>query len=161
MTVADPQLAGLTHGWFALSVLHDRIEAHVERVLQVSFELSVREYALLEVLSRQDSSEGGHLRMAQVAEAVGLSQSATTRLVTRMESRGFLSRYLCPTDRRGIYTDVSEAGLLLVAQARPINEGALREALGIAAEDPQLARLVHAVISVISPDSALGTERLA
>ncbi|MEU8275807.1 hypothetical protein ACFYOK_10155 [Microbispora bryophytorum] len=28
-------------------------------------------------------------------------------------------RYRCPTDRRGIYTDVSPAGLALLAEARP------------------------------------------
>ena len=74
-----------------------------------------------------------------------LSQSATTRLVTRLEERGLLARYLCPTDRRGIYTDVSEAGLALLTAARPTNTAALREALDRAADDPQLAPLVKAV----------------
>ncbi|NED89901.1 MarR family transcriptional regulator, partial [Streptomyces sp. SID11233] len=81
-----------------------------ERALQAAHHLSVREYSLLDVLSRQHDGDGGHLQMRQVAEAVVLSQSATTRLVTRLEDRGLLARYLCPTDRRGIYTDVSESG---------------------------------------------------
>jgi DNA-binding MarR family transcriptional regulator len=74
-----------------------------------------------------------------------LSQSATTRLVTRLEDRGLLTRYLCPTDRRGIYTDVSESGLRLLAEARPTNDTALREALDAAATNPELAPLVRAV----------------
>lgn len=57
--------------------------------------------------------------MKQVADAVVLSKSAATRLITRLEDRGLLARYPCPTDRRGIYTDVSEAGLKLLAEARP------------------------------------------
>lgn len=108
----------------------------------------MRAYSLLDVLSRQHDGEGGHLQMKQVADAVVLSQRATTRLVTRLEDRGLLSRYLCPTDRRGIYTDVPEAGLRLLAAARPTNDTALRESLDAAAENPELAPLVRVVESL-------------
>lgn len=86
--------------------------------------------------------------MKQVADAVVLSQSATTRLVTRLEDRGLLTRYLCATDRRGIYTDVTEAGLTLLTEARPTNDSALREALDEAAKNPELAPLVQVVEGV-------------
>ncbi|WP_055565777.1 MULTISPECIES: MarR family winged helix-turn-helix transcriptional regulator [Streptomyces] len=145
MTATDPALTALAQGWCALSLLHGKIEAHVERALQAKHGLSVREYSLLDVLNRQHDGEGGHLQMKQVADAVVLSQSATTRLVTRLEERGLLARYLCPTDRRGIYTDVSETGAALLAEARPTNDTALREALDEAALNPELAPLVNAV----------------
>jgi DNA-binding MarR family transcriptional regulator len=148
MTATDPALTGLAQGWRALSRLHDRIEAHIERALQGEHGISVREFTLLDVLSRQHDGEGGHLQMHQVADAVVLSQSATTRLVTRLEDRGLLTRYLCPTDRRGIYTNVSETGLELVTGARPTNDGALREALDEATGSPELAPLVRAVESL-------------
>ncbi|MGW1738233.1 MarR family winged helix-turn-helix transcriptional regulator [Nocardia sp. NPDC001965] len=142
---ADPALTGLADGWHALSLLHDRIEACIERALQTGHRLSVREYSLLVVLSRQHDGPGGHLRMNQVADAVVLSQSATTRLVARLEDRGLLERYLCQDDRRGIYTDVTPAGLDLLAHARPTHDTALSGALGQAAADPELAPLVAAV----------------
>ncbi|MFG2292243.1 MarR family winged helix-turn-helix transcriptional regulator [Streptomyces sp. NPDC048603] len=145
MTATDSALTGLSQGWCALSLLHGRIESHIERALQAAHGLSVREYSLLDVLSRQHDGPGGHLQMKQVADAVVLSQSATTRLVTRLEERGLLARYLCPTDRRGIYTNVSEAGLALLEEARPTNAGALRKALDAAALNPELAPLVTAV----------------
>lgn len=151
MTATDPALTGLAQGWCALSLLHDRIESHIERALQAAHELSAREYSLLDVLSRQHDGEGGHLQMKQVAEAVVLSQSATTRLVTRLEDRGLLVRYLCPTDRRGIYTNVSAPGLDLLAEARPTNAAALREALDTAAGVPQLAPLVRTLESLEAP----------
>lgn len=75
--------------------------------------------SLLDVLSRQHDGVSGHLQMKAVADAVVLSESATTRLVTRLEDRGLIARYLCPTDRRGFRTDVSEAGLTLLAEAPP------------------------------------------
>ncbi|MFD5437469.1 MarR family winged helix-turn-helix transcriptional regulator [Kitasatospora sp. NPDC127067] len=148
MTATDPALTALASGWNALSLLHGRIESHIERALQTGHDLSVREYSLLDVLSRQHDGEGGHLQMKQVADAVVLSQSATTRLVTRLEDRGLLARYLCPTDRRGIYTNVSEDGLKLLERARPTNDAALREALDEAARNPELTSLVRAVEAV-------------
>ncbi|WP_044371999.1 MarR family winged helix-turn-helix transcriptional regulator [Streptomyces noursei] len=145
MTATDPAMTALAHGWSALSLLHGRIEGSVERALQAAHQLSAREYALLDVLSRQHDGEGGHLQMRQVADSVVLSQSATTRLVTRLEDRGLLSRYLCPTDRRGIYTDVTDDGRLLLEEARPTHNTALRKALDQAATEPALAPLVLAV----------------
>ncbi|GAA2877631.1 MarR family winged helix-turn-helix transcriptional regulator [Streptomyces mexicanus] len=145
MTATDPAMTALAHRWSALSLLHGRIESSIERALQAGHKLSAREYSLLDVLSRQHDGEGGHLQMHQVAHSVVLSQSATTRLVTRMEQRGLLSRYLCPTDRRGIYTDVTEAGMRLLEEARPTHNTALRKALDQAAQDPALAPLVRAV----------------
>ncbi|MET8503772.1 MarR family transcriptional regulator [Streptomyces sp. NPDC004787] len=145
MTATDPALTALSQGWCALSLLHGRIESHIERALEAGHGLSVREFSLLDVLSRQHDGPGGHLQMKQVADAVVLSQSATTRLVTRLEDRGLLTRYLCATDRRGIYTDVTEAGQKLLDEARPTNDAALREALDAAAQNPELAPLVRVV----------------
>ncbi|MQY14279.1 hypothetical protein SRB5_44420 [Streptomyces sp. RB5] len=148
MSATDEQLQALGQGWAALAALHARIETHIERVLQKGHGLSAREYQVLDVLNRQDSF---HLRMNQLADTVALSQSATTRLVTRLEDRGLLLRYLCATDRRGIYTEVSPAGRALLEQARPGYEAALREALTEAAKRPELAPLVAAVEALPAP----------
>lgn len=50
------------------------------------------------------------------------------------------SRRLCETDRRGICTNVTDAGLTLLAQARPTNDAALRAALDEAARNPSRPR---------------------
>jgi DNA-binding MarR family transcriptional regulator len=128
--------------WRALAGLHARIEQRLERTLQAAHRLSVTEYSVIELLSRQDR---WHMRMQQLADAVVLSQSATTRLVARMEGQGLLSRYLCENDRRGIYTEVTEAGLRLLAEARPTHDQALREAMHDAEQLPEFAGLVHAL----------------
>ncbi|GGQ25433.1 MarR family winged helix-turn-helix transcriptional regulator [Streptosporangium pseudovulgare] len=139
---------GPARGWSVLSVLHGRVEAHLERALQAAHELSARELSVLDLLSGQHPGEGGHLQMHQLAEAVVLSQSATTRLVARLEERGLLTRYICATDRRGIYTDVTEAGFALLPKARRTRDAALREALDDAERRPGLAPLVAAVRSL-------------
>jgi DNA-binding MarR family transcriptional regulator len=129
-------------GWRALAALHARIEGEIERALQQTHGLSVSEYAVLDVLARQDE---WHMRMQQLAEAVVLSQSATTRLVSRLETDGLLARHLCATDRRGIYTEVTPAGRERLAQARPTHDAALRRALAAAREAPELVALVRVV----------------
>lgn len=145
MVATAPAPSALADRWGALSALHGRIEAHTEHALRSAHRLSVREFSLLEVLSRQQDGAGGGPQMKEVADAVALSQSATTRLVTRLEERGLLARRLCPTDGRGVCTEVSPAGRELLAAARPTNSAALREALEQAAADPRLAWLVAAV----------------
>ncbi|MBW6437278.1 MarR family transcriptional regulator [Actinoplanes hulinensis] len=135
---------GCAQSWRALAGLHDRIEQRLERALQAAHRLSVVEYSVLELLSRQ---ERWHMRMQQLAAAVVLSQSATTRLVARLEEQGLLSRYLCENDRRGIFTEVTEAGLKLLAEARPIHDQELRQAMHDAERLPEFTGLVRALRS--------------
>ncbi|MEU8755729.1 MarR family transcriptional regulator, partial [Streptomyces chartreusis] len=39
MTATDPALTALAQGWCALSLLHGRIETHIERALQAGHDL--------------------------------------------------------------------------------------------------------------------------
>jgi DNA-binding MarR family transcriptional regulator len=142
MSLDDDAVQARAQGWRTLAALHARIEDRLERALQKAHELSVSEYTVLDVLNRQD---GFHLRMNQLSNAVVLSQSATTRLVTRLEDRGLLARYLCPTDRRGIYTEVTEKGHELLALARPTHDQALASSLEEAEGIPELKPLVEAL----------------
>ena len=142
MSLDDDAVQARAQGWRTLAALHARIEDRLERALQKAHELSVSEYTVLDVLNRQD---GFHLRMNQLSNAVVLSQSATTRLVTRLEDRGLLARYLCPTDRRGIYTEVTDKGHDLLALARPTHDEVLAGSLAEAGGVPELKPLVEAL----------------
>ncbi|MFI6596304.1 MarR family winged helix-turn-helix transcriptional regulator [Nonomuraea sp. NPDC050536] len=138
MPIADDAVEARAQGWRRLAALHARIEEQLERALQREHELSVSEYTVLDVLNRQD---GWHMRMQQLARAVVLSQSATTRLVTRLEKRGLLRRFLCEDDRRGIYSEVTPAGRELLEQAGPTHDAVLNEVLAEATAVPELAEL--------------------
>jgi DNA-binding MarR family transcriptional regulator len=142
MSLDDDAAEARAQGWRTLAALHARIADALERALRREHELSVSEYGVLDVLARQD---GWHMRMTQLSNAVVLSQSATTRLVTRLEDRGLLQRYLCPTDRRGIYTEVTPAGHELLTAARPTHDTVVSAALDAAEQLPELAPLVRAL----------------
>ncbi|MFJ9950420.1 MarR family winged helix-turn-helix transcriptional regulator [Kitasatospora sp. NPDC091207] len=129
-------------GWRTLAALHGLIDAALEKALQSEHQLSVVEYTVLDALSRQD---GWHMRMQQLARAAALSSSATTRLVTRLEDRGLLSRFLCVDDRRGIYTELTPQGRHLLTAARPVHDATLEATLAKATGTPELAPLVRAL----------------
>ncbi|MGW1173222.1 MarR family winged helix-turn-helix transcriptional regulator [Kitasatospora sp. NPDC002543] len=129
-------------GWRTLAALHGMIDTALEKSLQAEFKLSVVEYTVLEALSRQD---GWHMRMQQLARAAALSSSATTRLVSRLEDRGLLSRFLCAEDRRGIYTELTPEGRELLTAARPVHDATLEATLTEATEVPELAPLVESL----------------
>ena len=142
MSIEDDAVEVRAQGWRTLAALHGRIEAVLERTLQSGFDLSVVEFTVLDALSRQ---HGWHMRMQQLARAAALSSSATTRLVNRLEDRALLTRILCADDRRGIYTELTEAGKALLARARPVYDDALAGALAAAEEEPELGPLVEAL----------------
>jgi DNA-binding MarR family transcriptional regulator len=142
MGIPDDAVEIRTQGWRRLAALHGLIDAELERALQLSHDLSVVEFNVMDSLSRQD---GWHMRMQQLARAAALSSSASTRLVSRLEERGLLVRILCEDDRRGIYTELTPAGRKLLAKARLTHDRALEEALADAGEKPELAPLVAAL----------------
>ncbi|MEV8637955.1 MarR family transcriptional regulator [Streptosporangium sp. NPDC051023] len=145
MPLPDDAVEARAHGWRTLAALHARIEDRLEHALQADHDLSVSEFTVLDVLSRQD---GWYMRMQQLSRAVVLSQSATTRLVSRLEGRGLLSRYLCEDDRRGIYTEVTPSGRDLLARARPTHDTVLKETLDEALDVPELVPLARVVASL-------------
>ena len=142
MGVADDAVEVRAQGWRTLAALHGLIEASLERELTSAHDLSVVEFTVLDALSRQD---GWHLRMSQLARAAALSNSATTRLVNRLEDRKLIRRILCADDRRGIYTELTRPGVKLLEAARPTHDRVLEDTIRRAEQTPELAPLVDAL----------------
>lgn len=142
MGISDEAVEVRAQGWRRLAALHQLIESRLEKALQAEHGLSVVEFTVMDALSRQD---GWHMRMAQLGRAAGLSPSASTRLVNRLEDRGLLTRILCADDRRGIYTELTAAGRAALDRARPVHDTTLETALTEAEQTPELADLVKAV----------------
>jgi len=142
MGIADDAVETRAQGWRTLASLHGLIETELERALTAEAALSVVEYTVLDALSRQN---GWHMRMQQLARATALSPSATTRLVTRLEDRGLLTRILCQDDRRGIYTELTAGGRDLYERARPTHDAVLERVLVEAEAQPELEALARAL----------------
>jgi DNA-binding MarR family transcriptional regulator len=123
VTAAERELVA---GWRELLERHARVTGAVERALQAEHGLGVTEFEVLEWLAADDKDQR---RMLELAEAVNLSQSALSRLIGRLEAEGLVERTICPTDRRGIYTALTEAGRSRYEAARPTQRRVLAELL--------------------------------
>jgi DNA-binding MarR family transcriptional regulator len=76
--------------------------------------------AWYEVLAVLAEAPEGALRMQDLGQSMWLSKSGLTRLCDRIEEAGYLSRRSCPTDRRGTFAEITEAGRAKVRDAGPI-----------------------------------------
>jgi DNA-binding MarR family transcriptional regulator len=130
----------LEQRWQALRTLEARVREAAEQALHSAYGVSYSEYTALAALNYSD--DGGHLRQQVLADALPLNQSSVSRLVGRLEKLGLTERYLCATDRRGVYTQITDAGRELVARAHETYVQALDEALTLAAKDDALRPVV-------------------
>ncbi|GAA2817676.1 MarR family transcriptional regulator [Saccharopolyspora taberi] len=71
------------------------------------------------VLIRLARSPGGRLRMSDLAAQTALSTSGITRVVDRLEARGFADRESRPDDRRSTYAVVTAEGRKVLERFLP------------------------------------------
>jgi DNA-binding MarR family transcriptional regulator len=113
--------------WRDLMDRHARATCALERALETEHELGVSEYEVLERLASAGKDEN---RMQELADSVHLSQSALSRVVSRLESGGLVTRSICSNDRRGIYACITPDGRARYEAARPTHRRVLGEVLG-------------------------------
>jgi DNA-binding MarR family transcriptional regulator len=111
--------------WRDLLARHATLSCELDRVLH-EHGLGMSDFEVLDRLA----DAGDCLRMHHLAEAVHLSQSALSRLVSRLEKDGLLSRTMCADDRRGIFVWLSDLGRQRHAAARPAQRAVLAAHLG-------------------------------
>jgi DNA-binding MarR family transcriptional regulator len=119
-------MTDLVASWRDLSGRHASVSDALERELQAAHGLSLSEF---EVLQRLDEGPDIGIRIQLLADDVHMSQSALSRLVTRIEHEGLAIRRACPIDGRGIYAVITRAGRLRVRAARPTQTQVLAEHL--------------------------------
>lgn len=98
------------------------LEAHAALVSVVGRELEAAtglSIGWFEILIRLARSPDQRLRMSELASQAALSTSGLTRLVDRMEEAKLISREACPSDRRGAFAVLTEAGACALDSALP------------------------------------------
>jgi DNA-binding MarR family transcriptional regulator len=116
----------LVDSWRDLMDRYARAMGSLERRLEEEHGLGVSEY---EVLERLAEGPADQRRMQELAASVHLSQSALSRGVGRLEADGLVTRGMCPTDRRGIFACLTDAGRARYDAARPTHRSVLAETL--------------------------------
>jgi MarR family 2-MHQ and catechol resistance regulon transcriptional repressor len=142
-------------GLFAES--YKGLSGRLERGLDHECGLSLQWFELLIRLAR---SPGHRLRMSDLALQTGLTPSGLTRAVDRLEEAGLVERVACPSDRRGAFAALTEAGLARIATAVGPHLRHLDENLtGILTRDEQvqLAALLRKVRDHVNPGATAVT----
>jgi DNA-binding MarR family transcriptional regulator len=110
--------------WHQLMGRYQHLMCALDRELGAAHDLSASEFEVLQQLSEADDCS---LRMTVLGESAHLSQSALSRLVSRLERDGLLARKACDLDRRSLFVALTDAGRDRYAEARPTQRRVLRE----------------------------------
>jgi DNA-binding MarR family transcriptional regulator len=108
--------------------------------------LSLADYEILVHLSGEAS---GELRMTELAARTLVSRSGLTRRLDRLVESGLVERRSCPTDRRGVFAVLTDAGRSRLEASAPTHvEGVRRPFISqLAGQDlDKLASSLNAVV---------------
>lgn len=127
-----------SQSWLKLTQIVASIESKLGKVLQAKHGMGLSEYRALEILARSPKSE---MRMQELAAHLGLNQSSVSRMVERLERDESTVRDLCPNDKRGVYTVLTDKGDARLKKAQTDYEGALESALTEYADEDLLTKV--------------------
>jgi DNA-binding MarR family transcriptional regulator len=103
----------------ANAVLFDLLERQLQHEAGIP-------HAYYEILVRLSEAPARSLRMSELAEGSRSSRSRLSHAASRLEERGWLTRFECPTDRRGQIATLTDEGFAALAAAAPGHVAAVR-----------------------------------
>jgi DNA-binding MarR family transcriptional regulator len=102
--------------WRGLIALSRLLVEQLGRELNRDAGMSIADY---EVLVQLSESEGRRLRMRELAAMSLVSRSRLSHQMGRLEEAGWVRRESCPSDRRGAFAVLTDAGLAALEAAAP------------------------------------------
>ncbi len=136
---AAPSKRAIVDAWESLF----RAQVSVLRDVTAEFpndELTIVEYDLLFNLSRCPSRAA---RPRDLNQYLLLSQPSVSRLIDRMEQRGFVTKTDDPDDGRGIIVTLTEAGFGIFRRVAAVHSESIARRFGDALNERDLAKLVE------------------
>ncbi|MEV0839532.1 MarR family transcriptional regulator [Actinocatenispora sera] len=128
--------ASVSSAWAAVAAFASAVDAELDRWLADRYRIGLTDCRALAALSRSADKE---LRVSELAQQVGLTQSSATRLVSRLEAKKLVRRDVCTDDGRGVYAVLTAQGEALLGDLRTPYEERVRDLLSAAgARFPEL-----------------------
>ncbi|MDP9074444.1 MAG: MarR family transcriptional regulator [Actinomycetota bacterium] len=124
--------------WRAFLAAIELLDDALDRQLQTDAGMTHAGYAVLVALSE---APGRALRMSELARLTNSSQSRLSHVVARHEQRGWVRREQCPTDRRGNFAVLTDAGFEVLAGAAPGHVEMVRRLIFDQLSDSEVAAL--------------------
>lgn len=107
-------------------------------------------HAYYELLARLSAAPDRAMRMSDLAQVTRSSRSRLSHAVATLESRGWVRRQDCPTDRRGQVAVLTDEGLTVLAAAAPGHVAEVRAALFDRLTPEQVAQLRQLAEAVLA-----------
>jgi DNA-binding MarR family transcriptional regulator len=109
--------------WRGLLEAHALLTRQLDAQMHAEHGLSLSSY---EVLMFLDDAPEHRMRMSEIADRALLSRSGCTRLVDRLVHQGYVTRCAASTDGRGLYAQLTDAGLEKIRAARATHHEGIR-----------------------------------
>jgi DNA-binding MarR family transcriptional regulator len=109
--------------WRGYLRMRTLVHAQILRDLAHEAGLSGPDY---DVLSHVSESPGRRARLGELAERMAWSRSRLSHHLTRMERRGLVTRQDCPSDGRGAFVVLTDAGFRTIQAAAPGHVASVR-----------------------------------
>lgn len=93
--------------WEGLARAHSTMTAAIEKDLVAAAGMPLGWHDVLVHLSR---APGGRLRFQDLAQEAGITDSGASRRLEQMIKAGLIQRRSCPTDRRGVFAEITAKG---------------------------------------------------
>ena len=93
-----------------------RLDEQLDRELQHEAGMPLAYYTILAMLSEAPDRT---LRMSELAQRTWSSRSRLSHAVDRLEEKGWVTRISCPSDKRGAFALLTDAGFAVLEAAAP------------------------------------------
>jgi DNA-binding MarR family transcriptional regulator len=143
--------------WRAFLEANQRLYEELDRELLRDVGLPLAYYTILAMLSE---APGRVLRMSDLAERTWSSRSRLSHAVDRLEERGWVERSSCPSDRRGSFATLTDAGFAVLEAAAPSHVASVRR-LVFDVLTPEQASEFGGALHAIATNLAARCERRA
>jgi DNA-binding MarR family transcriptional regulator len=112
--------------WRSYVVATLRLRQRLHRELAARHEVSLTDYEVLVCLAERPE---GRMRMSELALVMGSTKSKLSHQVGRLEDAGLVRRARDPEDKRGVITELTRDGRVLLQSAAPTHVEGVREHL--------------------------------
>jgi len=109
--------------WRSFQTMHIQLDARLRADLVRGSAMSDADYGVLVHLSE---AEDRRLRARELALGLQWEKSRLSHQISRMEKRGMVRREECPTDARGAFIVLTDAGFAAISDAAPQHVDAVR-----------------------------------
>ena len=124
--------------WRGLLRMTAQLNVRMNRQLQDDYGVSLADYDVLVTLSEAPT---GRRRVFEIVGALAWEQSRVSHQLGRMQRRGLVAREECPTDARGAFVVLTEAGRAAIERAAPAHVEMVRQLVFDGLSRDQLAAL--------------------